>query len=74
MLALDMLLIVSALENVDEGNAKPSKVKCQSSFMRGLLCSNGSGRVPEFRAVMGRVHEIRVIVMGLIPEISIFGF
>ena len=43
MLALDMLLIVSALENVDEGNAKPSKVRCQSSFMRGLLRSNGSG-------------------------------
>ena len=74
MLALDMLLIVSALENVVEGNAKPSKVKCQSSFMRGLLRSNVSGRVHEFRAVMGGVHKIRVIVMGRIPEIRIFGF
>ena len=52
MLALDMLLIVSALENAVEGNAKLNKVKCQSSFMGNFYVVM---MVPELRIEIGRV-------------------
>ena len=55
MLALDMLLIVSALENAVEGNDKLNKVKCQSSSFMGDFYLVMMGRVPEFRIEIGSV-------------------